>query len=81
MRSIKPKPCEGVIETLEEMLRMAKEGEIQQVMAVSIHNDGHSSTKWCIDAKDSTKVIGEVMLAATRFSIQSIGVNSDEINY
>lgn len=53
----KPKVNQETVDTLEELLQMAKEGELQSIMFVEMHSNNDIAHGWT--GKPSKAMIGE----------------------
>ena len=81
IKELQAKPDSGVIKILEELLELAKSGDIQQIMCVNIHHSGKTSSHWSVDIKDANRIIGEIMLATVTYNNQTHGIRSEDINH
>lgn len=81
VEEIAREPNQEVIETLENMLRKAKTGEIRAFLAVKLLDTG-SGVAWAgLGINDAPVLLGEIMMTASQLSILIDGVDSEVIQY
>jgi len=78
---IKQKPNEEVIESLENSLKQAKEGNLQSFMMVKRYINGSGWAHQGLSADDVPTLLGEIMLMAVQLSNTTMGIDSEDINY
>jgi len=83
IEEIQHEPNQEVVESLENMLKQAKDGHLRSFMAVKILTGGYSGQVWSGLTKnnEATRLLGEVLLLAIQLSISIDGVEAEDINY
>lgn len=81
-KGIKKEPEQEVINILEDMLKEAKDGHIRSFIAVKLFSNGSSAQSWGgLETKDTPKLLGEILMMASRLSVSIDGVDADDIRY
>lgn len=77
MKSLEDASRQGLVEHIEEMLEMAKKGEIVNLMSASLMDDGNVMTGYCnLDMGDKQTMISHVQVD---INYQTVKVNIDEL--
>ena len=78
---IKKEPVQEVIDILESMLKEAKKGDLRSFIAVKLFSSSSGAAWAGLEAKDTPKLLGEILMMASRLSVSIDGVDVDDIIY